>query len=714
MNNTYTSIKDIINHPWAERFFYQKTNAGYSFGNQSSYMKNDGNVADITFDISNNKVLANMDVFGTLKNLTIFRDTYRANESHTRGWPGVWLHKDFAEFGPYWFEIKINGMELQSFVRDTKTGFIDNIVPVTQMITDAAVITCLFCTPVSADGKERLRGAIYGAYIENTADAELDVEITLPKLFQDTTRLDAPRLWKFYRGDDFEISLLDSRNDLFEVRAKLHAGEYVWVPVAIYAPGDEFVGKVNEKGSIYWISETIRYFRGMLGKLTVEDDAIYGEFLERCILSSLQSVSMDQTGKISGSNWGTNPSHFPIWIKDMYYSLLPAGMFDKELFKKAILWFEEFGIRHPGHLLQGGISHSLSVAMTTLMYSGIYYKSTGDKEFFIEHTRLKSFYEQLVDNMLKDRKDKSKFLFTTQYLSDGETYADWHTGTNVCTFNALKSLALLMRDVYNEPGKADLYDEIAEKNRRDIENTCLITSRFGTHYNEGVYADERQAQPLSDGEESDTTLMPFYGFCEKDDKRYQTFMRFSMSDENLGYCAQSKCVKWLAQPNKSFDGVPATIPGYMKGLGAIATNDEFKDPDGYLWNVLKISDADGALWWWPYASENEIEIDHPRRGSPSNGKSSWGTGVFCVLFIDRFLGVSYDALLRTLSVNPTALNSYSWNHFRIGNSKFSIDYNHDDDQETFRISNHNPHEIYVKCRNKVLTVAANQTTGLTT
>jgi hypothetical protein len=45
-----------------------------------SYMRNDDNVADITFDISNNKALANMDVNGAIKNLTIFRDTYRANE----------------------------------------------------------------------------------------------------------------------------------------------------------------------------------------------------------------------------------------------------------------------------------------------------------------------------------------------------------------------------------------------------------------------------------------------------------------------------------------------------------------------------------------------------------------------------------------------------------------------------------------------------------
>lgn len=51
-------------------------------------MRNDDNVADITFDISNNKVLANMDVNGAIKNLTIFRDTYRANEkSETPDFP---------------------------------------------------------------------------------------------------------------------------------------------------------------------------------------------------------------------------------------------------------------------------------------------------------------------------------------------------------------------------------------------------------------------------------------------------------------------------------------------------------------------------------------------------------------------------------------------------------------------------------------------------
>jgi hypothetical protein len=152
--------------------------------------------------------------------------------------------------------------------------------------------------------------------------------------------------------------------------------------------------------------------------------------------------------------------------------------------------------------------------------------------------------------------------------------------------------------------------------------------------------------------------MPYYGYCAQDAERYLQTMRFSMSAENAAYNDRSKCIQWVPQPNQSMKGVPATIPGYMKGLGTITTQAEFTAPDGFLWNILKIADADGSLWWWPYGSQPAFDLTQPRRGAPANGKAGWGTGGFSAMFIDRFLGVSFDAPAATLTVNPTAVQSF--------------------------------------------------------
>jgi hypothetical protein len=704
----YVSIHEILGMNWSERFYFQRTPHGFTFGNKLSHMRNDDNAADITFDISNNKVLANMDVNGAIKNLTIFRDTYRANEK-PEGWAGVWLHKDFAEFGPYQFGITANGQAWNPADFESKSGFIDNIIPITEAQGMGLSVSYIACTPISADGLERPRGTVYAVHIQNISIDELAVNVALPQLFQDKARLDAPKIWCSYRGDDFELSLLDGGTDCFEVRKTLQAGQSLYVPVAIYAPGDGFVKQVNEKGSVHWMIETLQYYRGMLGRLEVEDDAIYGEFLERNILSSFQAVSMDKDDRISGSNWGTNTSHFAIWIKDMYYSILPVGMFDVNLFRKAILWFAEYGVRHPGHLLAGGVSHSLSVSLTALIYSGIYYGNTGDKTFFLENRNMRAFFESLVITMLADRVDAAKYLFTTRYLSDGETYADWHTGTNICAFQALKSLALLMKDIYGDMEKSSYYDDLANRTRQDIETHCMIETNHRIHYNEGVFIDQTRTRPLSDGEESDTTLMPYYGFCRNDDACYASTMAFAMSEDNLGYCAASRCVKWVSQPNKNFDGVPATMPGYMKGLGAISSNEAFHDSEGFLWNLLRMADADGGLWWWPYGYGKDFEIDKPKRGYAwANGKASWGAGVFSVLFIERFLGVSYDALTKTLALQPTALKSYKWDRFKIGNSRFSITYQSGNGHESFLVSNHNDHGINVKLKSGIHEIGPRQ------
>ena len=56
---------------------------------------------EITFDIGNNKALANVGPNGVLKTLTIYRESYRACCNPNMGWPGVWVGKDNSSYGAY-------------------------------------------------------------------------------------------------------------------------------------------------------------------------------------------------------------------------------------------------------------------------------------------------------------------------------------------------------------------------------------------------------------------------------------------------------------------------------------------------------------------------------------------------------------------------------------------------------------------------------------
>jgi hypothetical protein len=439
-------MKDLLCAPGSNHFGCRRGVNGLQFFDRDSLMSKDTDFTHLTFDIGNNRALANMDTHGTIKNLTVFRSTYRTNESEKRGWPGVWLHKDYSCFGSYAYSLELDGetVNLADCDWHSRSGFIDNIFPVTELVGKTLKATLLCFAPISTDGSERLPGIVYTLILENTSGASSTGAIVLPDLFTDLTRLDAERNWITYRGDDFELELLEYAKDACSVPFSLQPGQVATVSAAIYQPGEPFREHVNAKGVVAWLTETWQYFRGMLGRMQTHDDPYYGEFWERNVLQCLQCVGMDADGFIAGSNWGTNPTHNAVWIKDMYYSCLPFAAAEPEFFKKNILWFAKYGVRHPGHHVRGGVCHSLSISLASLIMSGLYYTSTGDRSFFDDNPHLRGFFESVVKDALEARKDMAIFLFSSDYLSDGIIYGDWHTGVNICVWKALESLALLM------------------------------------------------------------------------------------------------------------------------------------------------------------------------------------------------------------------------------------------------------------------------------
>jgi len=183
--------------------------------------------------------------------------------------------------------------------------------------------------------------------------------------------------------------------------------------------------------------------------------------------------------------------------------------------------------RFPG---AGPVTNSLGNSVAALVLAGTYYQMTGDRSFFLKHPEILTRGEEILNAVLASRRD-TPFLFPSLYVSDGDARGDFHTGSNVSAWRAFQSMARLAREVYHAAALAEAWESVASAIRDAIQSRCTAEGTYGRQYVEGSMADESFFK-LHDGEESDTTLMPFYGFCEPDDPAYLNHARLAVTPEN--------------------------------------------------------------------------------------------------------------------------------------------------------------------------------------
>lgn len=245
-----------------------------------------------------------------------------------------------------------------------------------------------------------------------------------------------------------------------------------------------------------------------------------------------------------------------------------------------------------------------------------------------------------------------------------------------------------MREVYSDRFTADQYLKIAEKIKKDIEKHNVIDGPFGRQYVEGVNVDGNVPCMVHDGEESDTTLMPVYGYLDYDDPKYKNYTRFALTEHNLSYSSESRGIKW-----PDFEGevaTDATFPGYITGFASITSEEEMNGKQGYFTLIRQLTDMDGSIWWWPYPKNSEY--GKVQRGQP--GKSGWASGVFAVLFISEFLGIKYDAPQRKLQFRPfSPSSSFTWRYLRVGGARFDVSYQREEKKVLISIKNLNKFSV---------------------
>jgi len=709
------SVKSLLERPWSHLFYIERVNGEYKMGDTISHFNNNRDFEALTFDISNNKVLANVSLRGSVKNLTFYRDSYFANCSQVaevtkRSWPGVWAAKDNSSYGPYNFTMEINGAihNLDSVDWDFKTGLLDNIIPITEYKGPCGefVIKLVTFAPVSNDGSQRIRGAIYGLYLENRLGKNLKGKVKLPQLMsgnrKDLSLMNTGAVsWANLDPYDFELALGDSRENKYEVSFDLKKGENIWVPAVFYNLGETALAEINQAGSQQCLNNTLNYFRNMLGRVETPGDPYLAEFFQRQVMASFGAIAMSPSGKIAGSNWGSYPATRQIWLKDFYYTSLPFTILDKEMAEKIIFWFSEFGVRPKGNVLEGGVNHSVGISMASLMLAGLYYQNSGDKQFFIQNKQLRNHWEQILSELISSRKDSDIWLFPSSYISDGYIIPDYHTGSNVCAWFALKSYSRILKEVYNEPEAAGRYEATASKVHSAIMERCTINGPFGKQFIEATYNDGRPAPMESDGEESDITLMPLYGFLSWDDPVYLNYMKFSVSEHNTIYRPSIHAISWYI--------TPSTAPGYMKGVCAGTDKASLFGEHGYITEIRRVTDADGSIWWWVYGwGEKGITPPYGKvvRGNPGGfGKAGWFSGIYSTVSIVRQMGLSFDKTANSLRFRPLMPSSgLVWNDFDIQGNKFSIKYDFNSQEESVSIINKNPVKIKMEISIPVLTL----------
>lgn len=659
-----SELATVLRQPQSQCFWIEQRDGQMRVGDPRSRFANNPDCRELTFDTGNNQVLANVGMHGEIKTLTIYRDSYRATCNPDAGWPGVWLAKDNSSFGPYSYTLEAGGAtnDLAKVNWDFHTGLLDNIFPLTELTDPHHRFTVRLITyaPMSADGEQRLRGVVYGLLLENQSSNSLTGAVVLPRLFANG-RDKGSLSWAQFDPYDYEIGLADAPAFQKRVAFDLPPGGLLWVPTILYMPGDPTIAEVNQRGSLAWLEATHQYFRKILGRLTTPADPFIGEFCERQVMQAFLAMAMSGTDKLAGSNWGSYPATRQIWAKDCFYSCLPFMARDPVLARKMILWFDEFGVRQTGEVVAGGLNHSISLSVASILLAAHYYDQTGDADFFQQHLELKAKWAALLDALLASRQDPNVWLFPTRYISDGRLDCDWHCGSNVAVWRALDGFARILREVYQEPVTAEHFAAAAGRVQAAIMAKTVIPGPFGPQFIEGVNRDGTVPRLTSDGEESDTTLMPFYGFLPYDNATYLHYMNFSMSTNNVQYVAATRSINWG-------DGVPATAPGYNKGLCAALDREALLGDQGYFTEIRRVTDMDGSVPWWPYKSNQGLAV---RRSYP--GKAGWFAGVFSSVFESRFLGVSYDAPGHVFHFAPLAITgAFDWRDLPMGREHFSV------------------------------------------
>ncbi|WEV45715.1 glycoside hydrolase [Streptococcaceae bacterium ESL0687] len=622
----------------------------------------------MSFDVSNQKTLANFDAYGSLKMLTFYRENLLTEEK-----PGVWVNKQLSQTSNISLTLEVDGviydlskpdhLVTADIIKDSLPRFIHSYPKFTVYLVPFAPIT---------EGK-RLSMLIEQVFIVNTSGKKIKAILRDIPLYQKKYS-DQQNILIFNKASEKEIEPGES-------------GEYsvALVDPNSYAQSESF----KDADLNQWLNDTLDYFDGIYGDLKLEDEKL-AHLYRRALYQSFSSFGMDSGSKMVGSNWGSYPATNRIWNKDMYYASLPFIFFDENLCQETILWFTKFGVKFPGSKFPGGINHSLSNSLSSALLSTLYFEYTSDLEFFKKHTHVLEVITNIIDTVISQKNEEDPFLFQSTWISDAFSLGKYHTGSNICLWKACQGVSkiLLALDMKE---KGIHYQKLADCLKNSILENMTTDGPFGRQFLEGIgdiekdkYSIKHYQKPIleqgliflsdviedgqinllmHDGEESDTTLIPFYQFLSQEDSIYKQTLEFTASKFNPTYSEDIEGITWGLESGATFPGFTTVL------MSSLLEKDKFSRR---LQELFNLADLDGSWWWWPYkleASKGDVVRDF------GCGKCAWASGIFVSTMLTQYFGLSFEQ--GALKINPVDYLEFTWKNLHIGKAYVSIECSRD-------------------------------------
>jgi hypothetical protein len=685
------AIEHLLAGPTSDLFWVEYADGQATCGHADSLYAQKIPDPYLVYDVSNNRAMVNVELNGSIKHFNVYRGGYASDPMA----PGIWWYKDFSQVGPFFYELELGDERFNLAETDwpIRMDLLGDVIPVTTLTGPGVEAKLVNYTPVSSEGSHRPRAAIYGMLLRNTSDTSVAGKIILPQ--------SQPKVSDSYESFNVFIDLADGMaSDGGAFAFDLTPGETIWTPAVITAiPGQEGMDEIARYSSGQWLAQTLAYFRGLTGDLSMPDDPFPAALLARTVQECLGGVAMDASGEMVGANWSRYPATMQTWMKDLYHMLTPLATHDPEFLQHGILWFLDRSVRHKGdklyegYLLEGGVSFSLANTLAPVVLSGMYYRATGDRTFFEDHPEVLAKCTELLDAVLATREGEAH-LYPSVWLSDGLSRGDYNTGSNLIAWVGLTLVSDILEDIAGDTDRAKRYRESADKTKADLDRWCIAEGPMGPQYIEGAFVDGT-FEMHHDGEETDTTLMPFYGYCPYDHPPHQNNCRVAMTGDNLWYKSNTKGIRdstWISDPVPSID---ATYPGYMTGLAGAQNAEDMNGPDGLMMRIRERVDVDGSIWWWPFR-EDQINRAYEIHGGIV-GKSGWACGVYANHFVSQILGLDYDGRCRTLHAKPFSPTSdYTWKQCRLGSGTFDVAFARVAGAVELMVTNRNDHAVTVE------------------
>lgn len=667
------------------------------------YRASTPNQADLSFDLSNQQLAASLTASGAIRRAVLCTGLEWLPTEKMAG--GIYSVKHLRYAGSCTVEVILeDGSRLAGL--PVSVDLVVNHLPLFRVQAGELNVSSLFFMPEEDSASARCdrspRAIFQTIYLENRSHNLRRVHLH--------PRYDEAAA-KFAENDEFARH----RHPSALVRvSNLHTGAPVLsleagaTPLVVFVPAGtvvtrtvvwlvgEDIGELDatekhlgERSVAEWLAITLSAHALAFGDLTLQDDRHTAELIPRLAQLSRQSILRQTTGQVSGGFLGSDVDLRPVnWVRDNFYSMLAASLFAPQLCADSIPYFVAWGFpsKATGRGLRrlphaAGITQSLANTLSGPALAGAYYRSTGDSAYFLRNRDLYEQAKAILEGVLATRVAEP-MLFPSLYVSDGDARGDFNTGANVVAWFSFHSFSRLAGEVFADRETSARFAQIAAAIERDLAKYCSGQVALGkTRFFEGGNLDGTLIQG-HDGEESDTTLMSFYGFCPATDERLKTHARMATDVSNPFYSPALDAVWWFNERWKS-----ATFPAFVTALAGAGSAAE---QAAHIARISRLTDLDGSFWWWPYRYGSTDRLT-PLRADGAR-KCGWAAGTYLCLVISDIMGIKVDVPSRQLSFAPDMpWKALTWQQMRLGTATFDLSLSNTETHLEVRVTNRNEH-----------------------